>query len=124
MHEGGARNTDKRLAEIGQAKNFTVHSIVKWVDLQLPKRPRLKEFFRTISPRHFVNGDWSTGGSCDNEAPTCLGKEVAQEQLSDLDVANAVKGTRVRLLDITALSQVRDEGHISRFSLKGTPGVQ
>ncbi|KAI4377817.1 hypothetical protein MLD38_015391 [Melastoma candidum] len=119
MYVGGSPNTDRRLAGMGQAKNFTIHSIVKWVDLQLPKYPRLKVFFRTLSPRHFVNGDWNTGGNCNNEFPTCLGKEVIQEEPSDRDSASAVRGTGVRLLDITGLSQVRDEGHISRFSRKG-----
>ncbi|OMO91811.1 hypothetical protein COLO4_18077 [Corchorus olitorius] len=124
MYVGGAPNTNKKTADMGGAKNFTIHSTVEWVNSQLPKHPHLKVFYRSISPRHFVNGDWNTGGSCDNTTPMSIGKEVLQEESSDHSAASAVRGTGVKLLDITALSQVRDEGHISRFSITATPGVQ
>ena len=115
MHVGGTLNTNKRLQEIWKARNLTVHSVIKWVDSQLPKYPNLKVFYRTISPRHFVGGDWNTGGSCDNTTPMSIGKEVTQDESSDAIAASAVNGTRVKLLDITALSSLRDEAHISRF---------
>lgn len=124
IHVGGAPNTDKNLAPIGNAKNFTIHNIVSWVNSQLPEHPQLKAFYRSISPRHFVNGDWNTGGSCDNTTPMSVGKEVLQDESSDYSAAHAVKGTGVKLLDITALSQLRDEGHISRFSITASPGAQ
>ncbi|KAM1528855.1 hypothetical protein ACFX1Z_018135 [Malus domestica] len=53
-----------------------------------------------------------------------IGKELLQEVSSDSDAAGAAKGTGVKLLDTTALSKVRDEGHISRFSKTAKPGVQ
>ncbi|KDP33932.1 hypothetical protein JCGZ_07503 [Jatropha curcas] len=124
MHVGGMPNTNKKLAMIGDAKNFTIHSIINWVNMQLPKNPRLKAFYRSISPRHFVHGDWNTGGSCDKTTPMSIGKEVLQDESSDYSAGHAVKGTGVQLLDITALSQVRDEGHISRYSITASPGVQ
>ncbi|KAL5768486.1 hypothetical protein ACOSP7_015034 [Xanthoceras sorbifolium] len=124
MHVGGVPNRNRKIAEIGGAKNFTIHSIVSWVNSQLPRHPQLKAFYRSISPRHFVNGDWNTGGSCDNTTPMSIGKEVLQDESSDYSAGSAVKGSGVKLLDITALSQVRDEGHISRYSITATPGVQ
>ncbi|XP_073132284.1 protein trichome birefringence-like 14 isoform X2 [Henckelia pumila] len=124
MYVGGVPNTDRKIANIMGAKNFTVHSIVKWVNTQLPKFPGLKAFFRSISPRHFFNGEWNTGGTCDNTTPLSSGKEVLQDESGDPLSAGAVNGTSVKLLDITALSQLRDEGHISRYSIKATPGVQ
>ncbi|GMI97850.1 TRICHOME BIREFRINGENCE-LIKE 16 [Hibiscus trionum] len=124
MYVEGAPNTNRMLADIGNAKNFTIHNTVKWLDSQLPKHPRLKAFYRSISPRHFVNGDWNTGGSCNNTRPMSIGKDVLQEESSDPIAASAVRGTGVKLLDITALSQVRDEGHISRFSITSAQGVQ
>ena len=125
MHVGGMPSTDKKLAVIWRAKNLTVHSVVSWVNSQLPKYPGLKAFFRSISPRHFVGGDWNTGGSCNNTTPMSVGKEIWDEESSDQTVASAVKGTGVKLLDITALSQLRDEGHISRFRITANPnGVQ
>ncbi|KAJ6677882.1 PROTEIN TRICHOME BIREFRINGENCE-LIKE 14-RELATED [Salix viminalis] len=80
-------------------------------------------FFRTISPRHFRNGDWNTGGNCDNTTPLTGGSGVSQDESSDPVIAAAVKGTNITLLDITALSDLRDEGHISRYSVKATAGV-
>ncbi|KAJ7956001.1 Protein trichome birefringence-like [Quillaja saponaria] len=124
MHVGGKPNTDRKIAMIGGAKNLTVYSIVSWVNSQLPKYPGLKAFFRTISPRHFMGGDWNTGGSCDNTTPMSVGKEILADESSDQLVAGAVQGTRVKLLDITALSQLRDEAHMSRFSITAKPGVQ
>jgi hypothetical protein len=124
MHIGGVPNTNRKLAMIWQAKDFTIHSCINWVNSQLPKYPGLKAFYRTISPRHFVGGDWNTGGSCDNTTPMSVGKEVLQDESSDASAAGAAKGTGVKLLDITALSQLRDEGHISRFSFSARSGVQ
>ncbi|XP_050364302.1 protein trichome birefringence-like 16 [Argentina anserina] len=124
MYVGGEPNKDRKIAMIWKAKNLTVHSVVNWVNSQLPKYPGLKVFYRSISPRHFVGGDWNTGGSCDNTKPMSVGKEVLQDESSDESAAGAVKGTGVKLLDITALSQLRDEGHISRFRMTAKPGMQ
>ncbi|KAK4266077.1 hypothetical protein QN277_027049 [Acacia crassicarpa] len=124
MHVGGVPNTDRKIAVIWGAKNLTIHSVVSWVNSQLPKYPGLKVFFRTISPRHFVGGEWNTGGSCNNTTPMSIGKEILDEESTDQNAAHAVKGTDVVLLDITAVSQLRDEGHISRFSITAKPGMQ
>jgi hypothetical protein len=123
MYVNGKPLKDRKLLEIGNAKNFTVHSVARWLDSQLPSHPRLKAFFRTISPRHFRNGDWNTGGNCDNTTPLTGGSEISQDESSDPVIAAAVKGTNITLLDITALSELRDEGHISRYSVKATTGV-
>ncbi|GKD22084.1 trichome birefringence-like protein 16 [Tanacetum coccineum] len=111
-----------RIANIGGAKNLTIYSVVSWVNSQLPKHPGLKAFLRSISPRHFFNGEWNTGGTCDSTPPGSL--EVLQDESSDPIAAGAVKGTNVKLLDVTALSLVRDEGHISRYSIRAAPGMQ
>ena len=124
MYVNGKPLEDRKLAVIWNAKNLTVYSIVKWVDSQMSLHPRLKAFFRTISPRHFFNGDWNTGGSCDNTTPFAGGSEVTQEKSSDPVVEGAIKGTKVKILDITAISQLRDDGHISRYSIKSSAGVQ
>ncbi|XP_010493176.1 PREDICTED: protein trichome birefringence-like 16 isoform X1 [Camelina sativa] len=124
MHVNGVPNTNKKLAALGNAKNFTIHSTVSWVNSQLPLHPGLKAFYRSLSPRHFVGGEWNTGGSCNNTTPMSIGKEVLQEESSDYSAGRSVKGTGVKLLDITALSIIRDEGHISRFSISASRGVQ
>ncbi|KAI4344622.1 hypothetical protein L6164_011827 [Bauhinia variegata] len=124
MHVGGVPLTDRKLAVIWAAKNLTINSVVSWVNSQLPKYPGLKAFFRSISPRHFMGGEWNTGGSCNNTTPMSVGKEILDDESADPVVGNAVKGTGVKLLDITGLSQLRDEGHMSRFSITAKPGVQ
>ncbi|TXG52971.1 hypothetical protein EZV62_022140 [Acer yangbiense] len=123
MYVNGKPIEDEGLADLANAKNFTVYSVTRWLDSQLSSHPRLKVFFRTISPRHFLNGDWNSGGSCDNTTPLTGGSEVVQDKSSDEVIEGAVRRTRVKLLDITALSELRDEGHISRYSVKATQGV-
>ncbi|KAI0516252.1 hypothetical protein KFK09_008924 [Dendrobium nobile] len=123
MYVDGKPIADRKLAQIANARNFTVYSIVKWLDSQLPLHPGLKGFYRSISPRHFVNGDWNTGGSCDHTTPLAGGSEVTQDHSSDAVAEHAVMGTKVKLLDITAFSQLRDECHISKYSVKASTGV-
>lgn len=123
MYVNGRPNTDKKIAIIWNAKNLTVQSVTKWADTQMKRYPALKVFFRTISPRHFQNGDWNTGGSCDNTVPLASGSEVNKDGSDDPVVENAVKGTRVKILDITALSQLRDEGHVAKYGLRAQPGM-
>ncbi|KAK4256812.1 hypothetical protein QN277_006489 [Acacia crassicarpa] len=119
LYVDGKPNEDEKLAQMEIAKNFTVFSVVKWLNSQLPSHPRLRAFFRTISPRHFFNGDWNTGGSCDNDVPLSHGSEVVQEGSKDLIIEGALKGTKIKMLDITAISELRDEAHISRYSTRG-----
>lgn len=123
MYVGGKPIVDRKLAQISNAKNLTVYSVVKWLDSQLPLHSGLKGFYRSISPRHFVNGDWNTGGSCDNSVPLASGSEVTHDHSSDSVAEGAVMGTKVKLLDITSLSQLRDECHISKYSIKASTGV-
>ncbi|XP_057544950.1 protein trichome birefringence-like 14 [Amaranthus tricolor] len=115
MHVGGVPNPNKNVVE---AKNFTIHQIVNWMDSKLPTHPKLRAFYRSLSPRHFFNGDWNTGGTCDNINPLSKGKEAVKEGSGDQMAAMAVKGTNVKLLDITSLSELRDEAHISRYTVK------
>ncbi|XP_028766029.1 protein trichome birefringence-like 14 [Neltuma alba] len=119
IYVDGKPNEDEKLSQMENAKNFTVFSIVKWLNSQMPSHPRLKAFFRTISPRHFFNGDWNTGGSCDNNIPLSSGSEVVKEGSMDLTIDSALKGMKIKILDITAISQLRDEAHISRYSTRG-----
>ncbi|KAH0676923.1 hypothetical protein KY285_024724 [Solanum tuberosum] len=76
-----------------------------------------------VSSGHFSNGDWNTGGRCDNTIPLTKGNEVQQEESSDPVIGDAVKGTKVNLLGITAISELRDESHLSHYSLKASEGI-
>ncbi|XVF14827.1 hypothetical protein REPUB_Repub09cG0094900 [Reevesia pubescens] len=115
MHLNRKPIKDVMLMDMVNVKNFTVHRVVKWLDSQLPFHPGLKAFFRTRSPRHF-----DSTGNCNNIIPLIGGSEVFQEGSSDKVVETAVKGTRVNILDITALSALRDEAHKSQYRIFGT----
>ncbi|KAJ3677434.1 hypothetical protein LUZ60_003158 [Juncus effusus] len=119
MHASGKPVINTTLYDLTNAKNLTLRSISKYLDSQIAQNPNLKVFLRTLSPRHFSNGDWNTGGSCNNTIPLANGDEVALEMSSDDVAERAVNGLRVKLLDITGLSRLRDEAHISKYSLKG-----
>ena len=105
-----------RISQFIVSPNGSIHKCLGTHDLKL--------FFRTTSLRHFVNGDWNARGSCDNTTLLAGGSEVTQDESSDPVVEGAGKGTKVKILDITAISQLRDEGHISRYSIKSSSGVQ
>ncbi|XP_078430678.1 protein trichome birefringence-like 14 isoform X2 [Wolffia australiana] len=123
MYVGGAPLADRRLAEIWRARNLTLHSVVRWVGAQLAGHPRgLTAFLRSISPRHFAGGDWNTGGSCGNTTPLRGGDRVGGVA-ADKEAAAAAAGTGVHVLDITALSALRDEAHVANNSLRAPPGV-
>ncbi|KAE8691206.1 Trichome birefringence-like 15 isoform 1 [Hibiscus syriacus] len=62
------------LMDMTNVKNYMVHRIVKWLDLQLPFHPGLKAFFRTRSPRHL-----DKTGFCNNTIPLMRGSKVFQE---------------------------------------------
>ncbi|TVU09462.1 hypothetical protein EJB05_42936 [Eragrostis curvula] len=123
LYADGKPVGEGRLADLNRAKNLTLHSIARWMDSEIAQRPQMKVFLRTMSPRHFVNGDWNTGGTCGNTTPMSHGSEVLQDHSSDLPAESAVNGTRVKLLDITAISQLRDEGHISNSTFKKSTGI-
>ncbi|EEE53401.1 hypothetical protein OsJ_36458 [Oryza sativa Japonica Group] len=124
MYVSGAPSHDRDIAVIWKAKNFTIHNVVRWLDDELPRYPHLKVFYRSLSPRHFFNGEWNTGGTCDNKNPLSKGNSVFRNRSDDAEAEEAVRGTGIKLLDITAISRLRDEGHISRYSIRGRGGVQ
>ncbi|XXG72670.1 hypothetical protein AAC387_Pa07g1718 [Persea americana] len=53
MYVGGEPIRDRKLAQIGNAKNFIVYNVIKWLDSQLLHHPQLEAFLRTISPKAF-----------------------------------------------------------------------
>nr|GEX39379.1 protein trichome birefringence-like 14 [Tanacetum cinerariifolium] len=104
-----------------EASLMLTDGLCMWVNGKLLKYHGLKAFYRSISPRHFFNGDGNSRGTCDSTTHGLL--EVIQDESTDFIVSKAMKRIDVKLLDITTLSQVRD-GYISRYSIKATPGVQ
>ncbi|XP_039038637.1 protein trichome birefringence-like 14 [Hibiscus syriacus] len=118
MYVNGVPVQDRNLKNNENSRIFKVKNIVTWLDSKMASNRNLQVFFRTTSPRHFFKGDWNSGGTCDNTVPMTRGSEVLQEESIDKIVAAAVEGTRVKILDITALSDLRDEAHISHYGKK------
>ncbi|OMO56108.1 PC-Esterase [Corchorus olitorius] len=121
MFVNGTRIQDDHdpLWNMTNARMFKINNIVQWLESQMDLYPNLQVFFRTFSPVHFFKGDWNTGGKCDNTIPMTRGSEVLTDESSDKVVADALKGMRIKILDITALSDLRDEAHISHFRDRG-----
>jgi len=124
MYVNGQPNDDEKLRDLKNARNLTVHSVVKWLDKQFIKYPNLRVFMRTLSPRHFFNGDWDSGGHCDNTKLLSESHNVSHNRAKDPGVESAVWGTRVECLDITGISELRDESHISKYILRSKGGSQ
>ncbi|RCV08180.1 hypothetical protein SETIT_1G305400v2 [Setaria italica] len=85
-----------------------------------------KALVRTVTPAHFENGEWNTGGDCVRERPFRRGERdrdavVAEfraaqvDALRDTAATSKRKGAELRLLDITEAMELRPDGHPSRY---------
>ncbi|KMZ69509.1 trichome birefringence-like 14 [Zostera marina] len=119
VHLNGSPVKDKNLNVPSNARNFAVSNVVHWLDSRLSRYPELKVFFRTFSPNQFVNGNWNTGGTCDNLTPLVHGDRIPVGNGSyDTPAVNAIiQASGVKLLDVTGLSILRDEAHVSKFGI-------
>ncbi|CAI5466610.1 unnamed protein product [Closterium sp. Yama58-4] len=68
-------------------------------------------FLRSITPRHFMEGEWDSGGRCDHLKHPFGEVEVANMTLRDPEKEDGVLGTSVHLLNITHLSAYRGDAH-------------
>ncbi|XP_025799224.1 protein trichome birefringence-like 21 [Panicum hallii] len=87
---------------------------------------RGKAFVRTVTPAHFENGEWNTGGDCVRTRPFRRGERdrdavVAEFRAAQVDAlretaaASQRNGAELRLLDITEAMELRPDGHPSRY---------
>eukprot|EP00850_Spirogloea_muscicola_P009945 SM000057S18375 [mRNA] locus=s57:281939:285591:- [translate_table: standard] len=113
---------------IWQAHELAVTNVARWIDGHLDPARRPLMFFRTLSPRHFIGGDWNTGGRCDQQKESLGEEELAKRPTADPIAEAAVNGTGLLLLNITHLSQYRVEAHPSvydhRFPDGAPTGIQ
>ncbi|KAF5478121.1 hypothetical protein F2P56_004708 [Juglans regia] len=79
-------------------------------------------FFRTSTPDHFENGEWSSGGNCPKTAPVKEGEIELKDLnrvLRNIELVEFEKaapeasrdGVNLKLLDLTLLSLLRPDGH-------------
>ncbi|KAL9271414.1 trichome birefringence-like 12-like protein, partial [Drosera capensis] len=95
-------------------------NMVSHIENKVPRN--ILKLWRLQSPRHFFGGDWNQNGSClfDNpleEAqldlwfdPSNNGFNKEARQINNL-IQEAVRGTNIRLLDLTHLSEYRADAH-------------
>ncbi|KAL8141305.1 hypothetical protein V2J09_007326 [Rumex salicifolius] len=92
----------------------------KWVDSNVNTENQTL-FFQNISPTHFTGAEWGeAGANCRNQTepivgPTYPGGAITAENTIKGVINNAKMKTKVRLLDITELSQLRKDGHPSVY---------
>ncbi|KAF5744412.1 hypothetical protein HS088_TW08G01017 [Tripterygium wilfordii] len=83
---------------------------------------RASIFFRTITPDHFENGEWFSGGTCNRTVPFKEGQidirdvdatmlNIELEEFAKAAEAGTRNGVVLRLLDTTRLSLLRPDGH-------------
>ncbi|BBN09077.1 hypothetical protein MPTK1_4g16930 [Marchantia polymorpha subsp. ruderalis] len=127
MYVNGKPLKDRKLSGIGEAYNLSMFRVVEALDATITKnggKPTV--FMRTLSPRHFKNGEWNTGGTCDNTRPDYGQKMIPYKgPATDMVVENAVRGSKaIHLLNIGLLSGSREEGHISKYGIGKDSGHQ
>ncbi|KAG9144150.1 hypothetical protein Leryth_013799 [Lithospermum erythrorhizon] len=80
-------------------------------------------FFRSYSPVHFSGGEWNNGGSCHTEKFPDLSSSTVSSKEFNLVVdvlSNHKKNSqlhRIELLNVTALTSQRKDGHMSIYYL-------
>ena len=78
--------------------------------------------FRTSTPDHFENGEWSSGGRCDRTVPANEGefqmnelnrilREIELPEIKKAEAEASAKGMKLKLLDVMPLSLLRPDGH-------------
>nr|CAB3447810.1 unnamed protein product [Digitaria exilis] len=87
---------------------------------------RGKVVLRTVTPAHFENGEWNTGGDCVRTLPfrrgeRTLGAVEAEYRAAQVDALRETEaaarrnGVEMLLLDITEAMDLRPDGHPSRY---------
>ncbi|XP_056699345.1 protein trichome birefringence-like 37 [Spinacia oleracea] len=83
-------------------------------------------FFQGISPTHYRSQEWNTStGNCKGETTPISGSTYPTGLPEPVGVVKEIlssMSTKVTLLDITTLSQLRKDGHPSIYGLDGNQG--
>lgn len=114
----------RNLTELGS--DYAYRKVLQLVfNFVLSSSHKALVFFRTITPDHFENGEWSTGGTCERKLPikegemniTDIDRELHEVELQEFEkavgsVVGSEKGVAVlKLLNTTSLSLLRPDGH-------------
>ncbi|KAK7358015.1 hypothetical protein VNO80_17314 [Phaseolus coccineus] len=89
----------------------------RWVDTNVDRK-KTTVFFRGYSPSHFRDGEWDSGGHCDNETEPMKGESEFTERPPMMDSVELIlkkMKTPVFYLNITKMTDFRVDAHPSWF---------
>ncbi|WOG91124.1 hypothetical protein DCAR_0310372 [Daucus carota subsp. sativus] len=112
--------------DITEAFQRSIETWKSWVMRSLdPEASHV--FFRSYSPVHYRDGTWNEGGHCDsNTSPETNYSKLEPETSNNLFVSNVIKQIenkrrKAYFLNITYLTELRNDGHPSFHREPGTP---
>ncbi|WCJ42189.1 TRICHOME BIREFRINGENCE-LIKE 5 [Euphorbia peplus] len=89
----------------------------KWIDENIDPANQMV-FYRGYSSAHFRGGDWDSGGSCNGETEPVLNGSIINNYPLKMKIVEEViqkMKIKVKLLNITRLTNFRKDGHPSIF---------
>ncbi|KAG2316094.1 hypothetical protein Bca4012_066931 [Brassica carinata] len=109
---------------VDDAYKRAMETVTKWIQNEVDS-DKTQVFFRTYAPVHFRGGDWRTGGTCHMETLPEIGTTslVSSETWQQLKILGDAlshysnRSVKVKVLNITAMSAQRKDGHPSLYYL-------
>ncbi|XP_074319088.1 protein trichome birefringence-like 4 [Silene latifolia] len=114
--------------EVGDAYKIALNTWAQWVDNNVNKN-KTQVFFVGYTATHFKGGDWNSGGTCDNETKPISDEKLLEPypwMMTALETVISKMSTPVTYLNITKLTDYRNDGHPSVYRHPGSkprPGV-
>ncbi|KQJ96431.1 hypothetical protein BRADI_3g23055v3 [Brachypodium distachyon] len=99
--------------DIKEAFRLSLQTMTDW-ELSRARLSKSYFFFRSYSPSHYRNGTWDTGGSEEEYS-------WMNAMISSATRGLRTKGRNARFLNITYMTELRRDGHLSRHREPGTP---
>ncbi|CAL4934442.1 unnamed protein product [Urochloa decumbens] len=113
--------------DIKEAFRVSLQTVKDW-ELSSARFSKSYFFFTSYSPSHYSNGTWNTGGSCAGQRDPLITTDHFGEEDSWINamIAKTTEdirshGRKARFLNITHMTELRPDGHPSRYREPGTP---
>lgn len=115
-------NEVKMNMTVEDAYRRSLETVLDWISAHV-NMSKSQVYFRSYAPVHFRGGDWKSGGTCHLETLPDLGSSpvslVHLKILTDLltDRSNQTLKNNLHVLNITAMTARRKDGHSSLYYL-------